>query len=140
MLVASLVAVLLALPWSASAEHPHTKRKHQVITIDQIMVHPQTLTISSDEVVVWANYSSRRVQIKFPAEVAGKFTCALRPEFYKAGDGSILSRPIGALEFAMPCRLEPGGYSYRVLGTNTDLMADPEAEDPSDPRGKIIVQ
>jgi hypothetical protein len=141
--VGSLVAITLAVcvaPISVLADESHAKRGHHVITVDSIAVHPQKLEITADQVVVWANYSGRTIHVKFPAEVAGAFTCAVRPSFYRSATG-ILSRPINSLEFALPCSLKPGEYEYRILGLSSgDSILDPEQESPGDPKGKIVVR
>ncbi len=127
---------------SVSAEDSgHAKAKHRVITIDSITIHPMTAKVSADDVVVWANYSGREVQIKFRDTAADAFSCPVRPKFYKTGDGHLLSRPFGSLEFALPCKLKPGEYNYRVLGLSPGGdPADYEQESPGDPKGKIIVK
>jgi hypothetical protein len=138
--VIGLSLVLAGALAAIADDHDHAKRRHHVITIDSMTVHPQNLQVSKDEVVVWANYSGRSVQVRFPEDVAGKFTCAVRPSFYRSGQG-LLSRPFNSLEFAMPCRLQPGTYAYRIIGLSSEgEVFDPEQESPGDPQGKIEVR
>ena len=107
----TLVVCSASLP--AVADEGNAKRGHHVITVDSMAVHPAKLEITADQVMVWANYSGRTIHVKFPAEVADAFTCAVRPSFYRSATG-ILSRPIGSLEFALPCSLKPGEYEYEI--------------------------
>ncbi len=138
-LVASLVSTV-ALQTSAG-ESDHHKRHHHVIRISGMSVQPETLRVDKDEVVVFVNYSDDAVQIRFPASMASKFTCPVRPKFYRSGDDALLSEPIEGLEFALPCRLEPGSYEYTVLGTIEGGGGfDPDTPRPGDPKGKIIVK
>ena len=136
-----IVLAACAMSQSSFGDEGHAKRGHHVITVDDITVHPKKLEISADQVVVWANYSGRTIHVKFPAEAAEAFTCAVRPSFYKTSTG-ILSRPINSLEFALPCRLKPGEYKYRVLGLSAagNATFDAEQEEPGDPIGQIVVR
>ncbi len=137
-----VVALVSGVAPRASAEEAdHHKRNHHVIRISGMSVQPETLRIDKAEVVVFVNYSDDAVQIRFPASMASKFTCPVRPKFYRSGDDALLSEPIRGLEFALPCRLEPGSYEYTVLGTIEGGSGfDPDTPRPGDPKGKIIVK
>jgi plastocyanin len=137
------VALCAGLVSSGAFAHDHSKRDHHVITIDNMSVHPSTATVSADDVVVWVNYSDHKVAVKFPGSVEDQLECAAEPKFHKTGDGGLISAPIGPLEFAMPCKLKPGTYEYRITGGQAEGLevgADPEQESPGDPKGKIIVE
>jgi len=108
-----LVAAGAAL--AAGATHPRAKLEHAVIAVDLDGVQPPKLKIRKDEVVGFLNYSGATAQIVFPDNVADKFRCVdERPSFYREGDGHLVSRPIGPLEFLLPCQLAPGHYRYEV--------------------------
>lgn len=139
----ALVPALMLAPLCATADDSgHHKKAHHVVTVDTLEVHPPVLEIARDQVVVWANYSGRTIQVRFPAEVASKFTCPSRPKFYRSGDGGLLSRPVDSMEFSLPCTLEPGDYEYSILGLFVDAegVAEPGRQTPGDPKGKIVVK
>jgi hypothetical protein len=139
----AVVAALMFAPACATADGSgHHKKAHHVVTVDAMEVHPPVLEIAQDQVVVWANYSGRAIQVRFPAEVASKFTCPTRPKFYRSGDGGLLSRPVNSMEFSLPCTLEPGEYEYSILGLFVDAegVAEPGRQTPGDPKGKIVVK
>lgn len=140
--------VLAIAPACATAqgesEHDHATRTHNVVTITQMAVHPPVAQIGQDEVVVWVNYTQDyNIHIMFPEAVADSLECALRPSFYRTGSGTIVSRPFGPMEFAMPCKLKPGEYSYTVIGVGADASGGLLLQDtaqPGDPTGKIVVK
>jgi hypothetical protein len=111
-----LAAALVAAPGLAEDKAERAKKKHTVVTIHQMEVHPKAVTISPDEVIGWFNYADETAQLSFPESVAEKFSCSsLRPWFTRTGNGRIVSNPIHALEFAPPCTLPSGRYPYKVL-------------------------
>lgn len=143
LVICALAFALFALPGSSFADNErHSKRQHNVVTIDAMQVRPKVLKVSKDQVVVWANYSQKTVQLSFPVAMADKFTCPIRPRFYKGGKGNLLSEPIRDLEFAMPCRIEPGNYPYEVLGLSSPGPMDmnPEAVVGFSAKGTLIVE
>ena len=145
---AASAALLLgpATAWSGDDEGHH-KRKHHVVTIGNMEVHPKVIQLPKDEVVVWVNYSDETAQIAFPEGDAQKFTCPnLKPTFHRSGDGKLVSRGIGSLEFALPCRLAPGSYDYEVylssgFGGMAAGIGDTAVDDPERTfQGKIVVK
>ena len=91
-------AVALGLGTASGAENEgHHKREHHVITIGGMSVHPRTITISADEVIVFANYASKPVQVEFSGDVAAKFSCPIRPTFHETGKGRLASPTMSGL-------------------------------------------
>ena len=143
LILSAFTCAFVALPGNPLADDErHSKRQHNVVTIGAMEVHPKVLKVSKDEVVVWANYSEKTVQLSFPSDMAKKFTCPIRPRFYQSGNGRLLSEPIRDLEFAMPCRIEPGKYPYEVLGLSSPGPIDinPEAVVGFSAKGTLIVE
>ncbi len=145
LLAAGLLGVLGAAPASPPASF--AGRKHAVVTIDKEGLHPRTLTLRPDEVVGWLNYSDDTAQIVFPERVADAFRCpSARPGFYEIAGGKLASRPIGTLEFLLPCQLAPGTYPYGVVlssgtgGILEGLVADPGELPEMALKGEIRVE
>jgi hypothetical protein len=140
------IGLLAALGAAASPSHFASER-HAVITIDKDGLHPRVLTVGTDEVVGWLNYTDATAQVVFPDDVSDAFTCSSeRPSFYRIAGGRLASRSVGALEFLLPCRLDPGIYRYGVVlsyGTGGILegLASSEHELPEfDLKGEIRVE
>jgi hypothetical protein len=145
----SLAGLLAAAgaAFAAGATHPQSKLEHAVITIDLDGVYPPLLTIRKDQVVGFLNYSGATAQVVFPDNVADKFRCVNeRPSFYREGDGHLVSRPIGSLEFLLPCQLAPGHYRYIVRlaygkgGIFEGLDPTADYNPPLQMKGEIIVR
>ena len=107
--VFAMILALLALPVGGLADHhekpshDHHKRKHHVITLDSANLHPSTVTMSPDDVLLWVNYSGKTVHLKLPRDEFDKWTCAARVNFGIISENEVLSPPIGALEYSPPC-------------------------------------
>ena len=85
-----LATTLVAATGLAEDKAERAKKKHTVVTILQMEVHPKAATISKDEVIGWFNYADETAQLSFPESVADKFSCSsLRPWFTRTGNGRV---------------------------------------------------
>ena len=98
-----------------AAGGPDAKRTSHTVQIDRGSVQPNVLRVDGDAVIGFRNDTDATARIVFDGDVADKARCLdARPSFYRDGQGDLVSRPIGALDFPLPCPLPPGDYRYRV--------------------------
>lgn len=122
----TLVALFAATALAASAlssaaladdaDAPDEARDRGAIRISDTGVVPREYQGETDRLVSWANEDERYAVLEFDAAFEHALECEaeIRPELYRGGDGRVLSLPIRKNLFALPCRLEPGRYPYRV--------------------------
>jgi len=128
MLARFVLAIALAAAGAAHAEgEPWTPPDHadletEIVGITSERLVPEVKHVESSEAFGWINHSSRRVSIRFDAEVARRMRCtSLTP--FRVSDGRLVAPAIGSGEIATLCRLAPGEYPYVVEpeGSETPL-------------------
>jgi hypothetical protein len=130
-----------------AAGGPDAKRTSHTVFVDRGLVEPTVLHVDSDDVIGFSNDSDATAQIVFDADVADKVRCLdVPPSFYRDGTGDLVSRPIGSLEFPLPCPLPSGEYRYRVRfsygvgGVFESLVPADDAEPETSVAGEIQVE
>ena len=136
-LLAALFA--LAIGWATTAagdkDHSHAGHTHHPIYLDQGKLFPATATVSSNDVVAWANYGDRYATIVFDGDVAKNLLCT-RPSNFRLVNGKLESAPIRGHEFASVCSFKPGTYHYTVR--LFDIAPNPAKD--ADLRGTLVVE
>ena len=110
--LAATLAIFI-VPTTARAETDHVGHKHTSIRITSGRLHPEPVTLASDNALVFLNYSGRIAQISFDESVAENISCKTRTSF-EVINGRLTAANVRQGAFTSLCQLAPGSYEYRV--------------------------